>query len=241
MLLRVLAFAFGLTTMTAIASPLPEYPFVFTVGNARIDTPPDMVRLRFTVATRSKDLKVASGALDSTFNSVITVLAAAAIREADIDASAVDKTPLSHLNESRDQTISDGYEVSRKVSITGHDLTKYPQMVKALLELPNTEDFNADFDRSDRSKLRADLLASASRDAKAHAEDMAAQFGRKLGPVRAISQVTFPAIPGYFGFSSGGAGIYDRMFKTSVPSQEQFLLPATITISETVNVVYELQ
>ena len=241
-MLRVLALMFGLTSMAAIASPLPDYPFVFTVGNARMEAAPDMVRLSFTVAARNKDLKVASAAVDSTFNSVVAALAAAAIRDADIDASAVDKTPLNHWDEGRNQTVADGYEVSRKIKVTGHDLAKYPQMARALLELPNTQNFNADFDRSDRPKLRADLRAAASRDAKARAEEMATQFGRKLGPARAISQIAFPAIPGELGFSSGGAEIFDRMFKRSVPEgQEQFLAPATITISETVNVIYELQ
>ena len=105
----------------------------------------------------------------------------------------------------------------------------------------NTENFGADFDRSDRTKLKADLFASAARDARAHAEDMAAQFGRKLGPVHAISQVPLSEIAAEFGFSNSGRAIYDQMFKRSNAAEEQFLTPATITIAESVNVVYELQ
>jgi uncharacterized protein YggE len=238
--LRVLAIAFGFTAVTAIASPLPDYPFVFTVGTAKIDTPPDLVRLSFVVVSRNKDLKAAGTTLDSTFNSVVTILTAAAIREEDIDASAVNKTPVSHWDQGRNQTIPDGYEVSRSVKVTGHDLSKYPQMLKALLELPKTENFSADFDRSDRPKLTADLFATAAKDAKAHAQEMAAQFGRKLGPVRAISQIPLSTIGDQFGFSSSERENYDRMFKRSAPGNE-FLAPATITISEKVNVVFELQ
>ena len=236
----VLAIVVGLIAITAIASPLPDYPFVFTVGTAKIDTPPDIVRLSFAVVSRNKDLKAAGTAVDSTFNSVVAILTAAATRHEDIDASAVNKTPLSHWDQGRNQTIPDGYEVSRTVKVTGHDLSKYPQILKGLLELPNTENFLADFDRSDRPKLKADLFATAAKDAKAHAEDMAAQFGRKLGPVRAISQIPLSAIGDQFGFSSSERESYDRMFKRSAPSEE-FLAPATITISERVNVVFELQ
>src|SRR5215475_13774714 len=103
MLLRVFGIVAGLVLGTAVASPLPDYPFVFTVGRARIETPPDIVRLSFTVANRSKDLKAAGAALDSTFNSVVTLLTAAAISAADIDASAVNKTPLSHWDPGRNQ------------------------------------------------------------------------------------------------------------------------------------------
>jgi len=241
MLLRALAIVLALAAVAATASPLPDYPFVFTVGTARIDTPPDIVRLSFSVASRNKDLRAATAAFDSTFDSVITILTAAGIGQADIDASGINKTPLSHWDQSRNQTIPDGYEVSRSVKVTGRDLAKYPQMLKALLDLPNTENFFADFDRSDRPKLKADLFASAAKDAKTHAEDMAAQFGRKLGFVRAISQIALSAIGERFGLSSSTPESYDRMFKRSVPAGEQFAVPPTITISENVNVVYELQ
>jgi len=57
----------------------------------------------------------------------------------------------------------------------------------------------------------------------------------------AIAQIPLSAIGDQLGFSSSGREIHDRMFKRSVPTGEQFLAPATITISESVNVVYELQ
>jgi uncharacterized protein YggE len=114
--------------------------------------------------------------------------------------------------------------------------------MKALLELPHTESFAATFDRSDRSRIEADLLASAAQDAKARAERMAGQFGRKLGPVHAVSQIPFAALGAEFGFgyrgSEGGALRY-----AGAPgrSAESMLAPATITIAEHVSVVYELQ
>jgi len=242
MLLRVLAVVLALGALTASASPLPEYPFVFTTGTARTDTPPDIVRLGFVVASRNKDLKAATAAYESAFDSVAKILATAAINDADIDASAVSKSPLSHWDEVRSQSVPDGYEVSRRVKITGRDLSKYPEMIKALLELPNTEEFSALFDKSDRSKIENELFALAVKDANDRAERMAGQFGRKLGAVRAIAQIPFAALADEFGLSNGGplfAGAPPQMmFKRAM---ERFLTPSTIAISATVNVVYELR
>jgi len=242
MLLRFLVVVFSLAAADAGASPLPDYPFVFTTGTARQDSPPDTVRLGFVVAVRNKDLKAATAAYESTFDSVTKILATAAINDADIDASAVSKSPLSHWDESRNQSVPDGYEVSRRVKITGRDLSKYPEMVKGLLELPNTEEFSVLFDRSDRAKIETELIASAVKDANDRAERMAAQFGRKLGAVHAVSQIPFATLADEFGLGNGGpayAGAPPQaMFKRAM---ERFLTPSTITLSATVNVVYELQ
>jgi uncharacterized protein YggE len=245
MLPRVLTLALGLFAVAASASPLPEYPFVFAAGSAKVESPPDTVRLSFSVAAHNRDAGLAAAVVESTFKSTITILAAAAINERDIDASVVDKSARSHWDQGRSQSVPDGYEVSRKIAVIGRDLAKYPQMVRALLQLPGTEEFSAEFDRSDRSKVEADLLVSAAKDAKARAELMATQFGRKLGPVHAIAQTPFSALPDEFGFSYRGSGPAAPAVEIEVTgekkSMERLLAPATITISENVNVVYELQ
>jgi uncharacterized protein YggE len=245
MLPRVLTLALWLFAAAASASPLPEYPFVFTTGSAKVESPPDTVRLSFTVADHNRDPRLAAAAVESTLKSIMTVLAAAAINERDIDASVVDKSPRSHWDQARSQSIPDGYEVSRKVTVVGRDLGKYPQMVRALLQLLGTVGFRAEFDRSDRSKMEADLLISAAKDAKARAERMATQFGRKLGPVHAIAQTAFSALPDEFGFSYRASASPALAMEVAVTgekySMERLLAPATITISEDVNVVYELQ
>jgi uncharacterized protein YggE len=203
------------------------------------------VRLSFTVAARDRDAKVAVASVESTFKLVMAILSAADIRETDIDASAVDKTPRTHWDGSRKQTLPDGYDVSRKMVVTARNLIKYPQMMKALLALTNTKDFDATFERSDRRKIEAELFASAAQDANSQAQRIAAQFGRKLGPVRAVAQVPFSSIPNEFGLDYGGSSVPPPKVAIDLAetnkSPDRFLAPATITISESVNVIYELQ
>jgi len=237
----------GFGAVAAAASPLPEYPFIFSAGTGRSAVAPDLVRLSFAIAARDRDVKLATAAVESTFASVTSILAAAAVRTSDVDASAVDKSPRSHWDQTTDRTIPDGFQVTRKIKVTARDLTRYPQLMKSLLDLAATEDFSAEFDRSDRQKLQEELLATAAQDAHARAERVAAQFGRKLGAARAIAQIPFTALGDELGFSYGGPHVPPQLMMEEVvvtgarKSLDQFLAPQTITISESVNVVYELQ
>jgi uncharacterized protein len=244
MLPRVLTLGLALLTVSASAAPIPDYPFIFTVGTAETDIAPDTARIGFTLAARDANAKVAADAVESSFASVLTILAAAGIREADIDASLVNKSPRSHWDSASERSVADGYEVLRRINVTARDLIRYPQMLKALLQLPNTENFHAEFDRSDRPRIEAELLASAAQDARVRAERMAAPFGRKLGAVRAISQPPFAGLSEEFGFGShaamAGVSASAAIFKRS-GSEERLLAPAAITIARSVNVIYELQ
>jgi len=237
---RLLCAAFCLAAITATASPLPDYPFVFTTGSAEKSVSPDVVTLRFTVTARDKDATVAAAAVEATFTSVTSILSKASIRPVDIDASAVDKTLRRRWDSEADESIPDGYEVSRTISLTARQLTTYPQMIRALLELPNTADFVPTFGRSDRQKIETELFASAAQSAKERAEAMAGQFGRKLGPAHAISRDPFGDIAGSFGLSSNGPGAGPPPPYVA-PPDGSFLAPAMITLSESVNVIYELE
>jgi uncharacterized protein YggE len=242
--MRFLLLALTFATLGAKASSLPEYPFLFTAGTSRSEIPPDIVHLSFTVAAHDRDATVAGASVESAFKSVMATLLAADIRETDIDASAVDKTSRSHWDDSRKQSLPDGYDVSRKIVITARNLTKYPQMMKSLLSLTITRDFDATFDRSDRATIEADVFASAAQDANVRAQRMAAQFSRKLGPVRAVAQIPFSSIPDEFGLNYEGSSVRSPMVIVTAErnkSLDRFLAPVTITISESVNVIYELQ
>jgi hypothetical protein len=71
---------------------------------------------------------------------------------------------------------------------------------------------------------------------------MATQFGRKLGAVHAIAQIPFAAIRNQFGFSGVEFASASEVVLTGArKSLEIFLAPATIRISDNVNVIFELR
>lgn len=233
----VLLAAFMISAQ-AQASPLPEYPFIFTSGSAEIDVPPDIVRFRVEVSAHLPEASVAMSAVEATSKRMLAVLRTAGVKDADIDASDIEKSPRRHWDEKRDRSVPDGFEVTRRFSVTVRDLARYPQMVTTLLELPHTEEFEPHFDRTDRAKIEGDLFDRAARDARANAERMAAAFGRKLGSVRGIAQVPMTEIADWLGLPTNA--MYPASIELDSQSQ-RLLVPAAISISESVNVVFDLQ
>ena len=237
-----LALAVTLIALRVGASPLPEYPFVFTVGTAATHVPPDIGRLAFTISAQDTDANAATAKVRETSEKVAGILDAAKIEAADVDASSIDKSSRRHWDERREESVLDGYEVSRRFTVHVRNLDKYPAMVVALLELPNTEGFYSSFERSDAERLRADLLAKAAQDARTRAEGMAAQVGAEVGRVRAVSQVPIADIPHVFGVSLLPSFDVSHSVATDQDrSLDRLLAPATISLSESLNVIYELQ
>jgi uncharacterized protein YggE len=229
---------------TASASPLPEYPFVFTTGSAKADVPPDVVELSFSLSAHNANEVEALKAVQRGFQRVLEILAAADVKEADIDASSVDKSEQRHWDEDKDISMPDGFDVTRTFTVTVRDLVKYPVMGKALLDLPGTSEFDPTFNRTDRLKIESELFQRAAQDAKARAERMATSFERKLGPVRAIAQIPFGDVSNWLGV--GGDQRYLSDFtvtgsRRSTAEPDSLLVPAIISISAQVNVVFELQ
>ena len=239
---RLMTAALALVTLNAFASPLPEYPFVFSVGDAKATLPPDVGVLNFTVSNHNANADVALATVRNTSEMALKILADAGLGAADINASPMTKDCRRHWDDKRDQSIPDGYEVSRKFEVTVRNLDKYPKMVTALFALSNTEDFGAYFRRSDAATVSINLLEAAAADAKAKAEKLAAQFGAKVGRVRAISQIPVADVPYVFGVSTQPLGIGAPDFAIEAPdSLDQLLVPPSVEITERLNVVFELE
>jgi len=226
---------------TALAQPIPDYPFVFTSGTAEVDIAPDIAHLEFNVIARDPDGAKALAAVQDSSAKVTEILAKAGVKAVDIDASSIDKSEDRHWDDSLDKSVFDGFVVTRQFEVTVRDLAKYPEMGKALLQLPNALNFRPSFNRSDRDQQNAALFERAARDATARAERMAASFGRKLGAVRAISQIPFYGIPYWLGFDGGDRPYALEDLANGPGAPDTLLVPATITMAVDVNVVFELQ
>jgi uncharacterized protein YggE len=228
---------------------LPGFPFIDVTGRATREVSPDLAKVNFTVKTRDASAEVAARTASERVQQVLDLLTANGIAVADIDAHAISKEVVFE----RDSGISSGvrrgsprYEVSRSFSVVVRKVPSWPDVGSKLLEMQNVEDLAAQFDRTDRPALEAELLTAAAHDAQRRAELIAAGFGQHLGAVQAISQDPFEGISGRF---LGGAGNFyagaDREFKVSAIAERgagaQLLVPVTISLGASVNAIYRLE
>ena len=235
------ATALLLLGTVAGAAEIPDYPFVFAPGSADSKVAPDVARCALTVNAREPDASKAAAAVQSRFEAVLAMFAANHVADADIEADKVDKNVLTE-NEHESVAIK-GYDLSRHVSFTVRQLESLPPLEQSLLHASNVTDISCRFDRTDRAALEAELMTRALKSAREGAERLAAPLGRHVVAAMAVSKVSFASIPGEFGFGDRdvvSVAAERRMFKrTSVA--DELLVPASIELSESVNVLFKVE
>jgi uncharacterized protein YggE len=148
-------------------------------------------------------------------------------------------------DEATRRNVPDGYEATRNVSVTVRDLARYPALLTSLLAMHGVNGGGGNFDRVDRGKVSAELVAEAAEAARRNGELMAAGLHRKVGAARAIARIPFAEIPQRFGFGGGAvafSGVALAAPKSrAMASDDSSLVPTSVTLSESVNVLFELQ
>jgi uncharacterized protein YggE len=228
----------------AQAGPLPDYPFVYAEGAASRELPPDVGTLGFTLTGRNASSEVAIAQVQAAAGKALALLAQAGIHDADINAAQLNKTERTRWDEKTHRNLPDGFEVTRNFVVTVRELERYPALLTALLAMPGASGGGSGFDRADRARVSGELLAEATEQARRNGERLAAGLHRKLGMAHAIARIPLAEIPARFGLggrSAGPRGELQEVMVTSQRSAEASLVPATLTISESVNVLFELQ
>jgi uncharacterized protein len=231
-------------------SDLPAYPFINVTGHALKTVTPDLARINLTVKARDPNAEVAARTVAGRVQEVLDLLANAGVAAADIDAHQVAKEVVFERDSGFSSAARRGpprYEVSRNLSILIRSVASWPDLGSKLLEMSNVEDLEAQFDRTDREALEAELVTAAAHDAQRRAERMAAGFGQHLGVVQAVSQDPFEEISmrflradmryRYLGEATAGVG----GTAARVNSGAQVLVPPTIPLGATVNALYRLE
>jgi uncharacterized protein YggE len=236
-LLGLLIFA-----SAAAAADIPDYPFVFVVGRADIDTPPDIAACSLTLRAIDPDPGKAEAAVDERLKTVLATLSAKRVSPGDIESFSINKQILTN-NEYGDKgpAVIRGYDVSRPLKFTARQLDSLPAIENSVAGALNIENIRCQFDRKDRKAIEVDLLTKALQSAKDQADKLAQPLGRRVTAAVAISKSPFDSIAGSLGMGGFSSSFQDRMFKKSVTSGDDLLVPSTISMSVTVNVLFKTE
>jgi len=163
------------------------------------------------------------------------------VKEEDIIAYELDKNIVRERNKDFQELKILGYEVTRRFSITLHNLQQYEIFAKKLFSLENVENIYTVFERTDEETIKADLLIKAGKDAMQQAERMAKGFDVQVGPVFAISEQGFSDIGTQFGLGREGRTTYSKGEPPPYEKDEFLFVPSTITFMNSVSVLFKLQ
>ena len=185
-LLAMCVFASSGLFSLAFASPLPDKPHVYVEGSAEVEVVPDLMTFSLLIEKSDLDLAAAKADVDSRSNLLINTC-----KKLGIKPDAIATTALSIFPEYdyKDQTrVFSGNRVSRQVDIKLKDLTKYSQVMKALVDAKITQTINTKLSLIDEKAAQDKVLISAMDDAKARAERLAKSQGKELGEPFSISE-----------------------------------------------------
>ena len=187
-----------LATLVAFSAPavpadgMPTSPYIQVNGHGELRVSPDMAYVSLTVDKTSMDAKAARSDVEARTAKVIATARKLGIADKDIDAPSVTVEP--DYEWSNGGVSSSGVRklvgqhVSRSVTLTLRDLSRYGELVDGLFQAGVTDLSGVSPDRSDRPILEQKARALAVADARERASGLAQSAGVTLGAVYSIAE-----------------------------------------------------
>lgn len=123
----------GFPSLLLAATGLPSQPYIYVEGTADTQKPPDRVTLNFRVSGRSAERAKANEDVQARVTKTIALLKDAKVAENDIVAENLTSEPEYEENEDRTSNKIIGYIVTREMSVTIHDVPRFPKIVDDLI------------------------------------------------------------------------------------------------------------
>jgi uncharacterized protein len=188
----LLASLIGLAPLAGVADGLPGSPYIQVNGHAELEVAPDMAYVSLTLEKTDLDAKAARADVEGRTAKVIALARKLGIADKDIDAPSV--SVVSQYGWVPDNSAAlkrvyklTGHHVTRGVTLTLRDLSRYGELVDGLFDAGVTDLGNVVMDRSDRAELQQKARGLAVADAHDKAAGLAQSAGVTLGPVYSIN------------------------------------------------------
>ncbi len=187
----IFLLAVSLSTL-ASADGLPTSPYIQVNGHGELQVAPDMAYVSMTLEKTSLDAKAARADVEARAAKVIALARKLGLADKDIDAPSVTVYPVYACagSSASGECVRklQGQHVSRGITLTLRDLSRYGELVDGLFDAGVTDVGDASMDRSDRHALEQKARALAVGDAHDRAAGLAQSAGVTLGSVYSIAE-----------------------------------------------------
>ena len=236
---KLLVIVFGMLALVSLsvaqAGPLDPHTIVVS-GHSEILVSPDHATIDIGVITSDKMTTKALQANSVEMQHVVTAIKMLGIPE---DAMQTSEFSISALHPQakdaygrEDESITLGYQVANKVTVSVTDLNKVADIVDAAVNAGANSSNSVDFDVKNRAAFDDQVLAAAVRDARHNAEIMASAENARVGKMISITNVPSMAAMG-FDYAPRAMAIIAR----KIPP----ILPGNLTLRATVAVTYAVE
>ena len=222
-----------LAASVGMASPIPDFPFLFVGGDASEDVPTARAQITFRIANENEKSDVGEAALEEANLAVRALLKANGVKDKEIQVSDARKQRVS-----KDPFVQEKkqvyFEFSQDFEVTITDLSLYPKLAELFIGSDKVSGFNSSFYAGDLKEVTKRLRVAAIRNARENAETLSAASGAVLGTVHSISELDYSELGELIGQET-----YDP---PNLPPgrDEVYKVPPTVKESFHVRVLYRL-
>ena len=239
---RIAVAILALTSLSARASQLPDYPFVHATGEAFVRVLPDLGEIDFDLSAFDPDTAAAAALVQARIAEIQAMLVE---QGADAQSSPVADVNFRDLrkeirkSDNADPKAAPEYEIRCAAHINVRDLGKWRTVIQALLAKPNIDHLSTSFGLRERARVERDLMADAVKDAQRRADAMAAGFGKKVGAVTAVSSGPLRNLSSSIGLAPSDTYRAERA--RGVSEEKDFVTIDVLKWSQTVDMIFRIK
>ncbi|HCT2058477.1 TPA: oxidative stress defense protein [Citrobacter koseri] len=227
-----LAALVGFSAIPVQANELPNGPHIVTSGTASVDATPDIATLAIEVNVSAKDAASAKKQADERVAQYLYFLEQNQIAKKDISSANLRTQP--DYDYQNGKSVLKGYRAVRTVEVTLRQLDKLNSLLDGALKAGLNEIRSVSLGVAQPDAYKDKARKAAIDDAVHQAEQLAAGFNSKLGPVYSVR----------YHVSNYQPSPVVRMMKAdaapAVSAQETYEQP-TIQFADQVDVVFQLE
>jgi uncharacterized protein len=181
-------------------------------GSAKRPIKSDYIVWRVAISSQQPTAQAAYKELRGWTDRVQRYLKEEKVPEADVSLNSLETTAIPELNNGRETGKTLAYRLSQRLEIRSNQVDRYSKLSQQITELinegiPLTSE-PPEYLYNELSKLRIEMVAEATKDAKARAESIAKSTGNRVGGVRSADTGVFQITPRNSTAVSNG-GSYD--------------------------------
>lgn len=197
----------------AYSQPLPNEPHIYVEGAAETDVEPDRLAVEVLVSSVDMSASVAREDVDDRSRRLIDLARGLRIDERDVSATALMLSPSYEWTNGEREF--EGTRVDRRIEIALGDLSRYSELMQAILSAEVNEIVSTKLESTSSASLEDQALQAALADATARARLLAESAGGKLGRVYSISE--FQLREDYWKLASGRMTVAGRGRRATEP------------------------
>jgi uncharacterized protein len=168
-------------------------------GSAKRPIKSDYIVWKVLVSSQQPTTQAAYQELQARIDRVRRYLKAAKVPESEISLNSLDTVGIPELINGKETGKTFAYKLSQRLEIRSNQVDRYAKLSQQITELinegiPLTSE-PPEYLYNELSKLRIEMVAEATKDAKARAESIAKSTGNQVGGVRSADTGVFQITP----------------------------------------------